>query len=41
MMNFVALNWFDSFIKKMKKALDFINHTIYTCEGVCVLKYSL
>ncbi len=26
MMNFDALNWFESFIKKLKKALDVINH---------------
>ncbi len=30
MVNFGTLNWFDSFIKKLKKALDCINHVIYT-----------
>ncbi len=30
MVNLGALNWFDSFIKKLKKALDCINHVIYT-----------
>ncbi len=30
MMNFGALNWFDSFIKKLKKGLDCMNHMIYT-----------
>ncbi len=29
-MNFGALNKFDFFIKKLKKALDCINRTIYT-----------
>ncbi len=32
MMNFGALKWFRSFIKKLKKALDCINHMIYTCD---------
>ncbi len=32
MMKFGALNWFDFFIKKLKKALDCINHVIYTCD---------
>ncbi len=33
MMNVGALNWFDSFIiTKLKKALDCINHMIYTCD---------
>ncbi len=31
MMYFGALNGFDSFIKKLKKALLCINHVIYTC----------
>ncbi len=30
MMNFGALNLFDSCIKKFKKTLDCINHVIYT-----------
>ncbi len=30
MVNLGALNWFDSFIKKLKKALDCINYVIYT-----------
>ncbi len=30
MINFGALNWFDSFINKLKKALDYMNHMIYT-----------
>ncbi len=30
-MNFSELNWFDFSIKKLKKALDCINHVIYTC----------
>ncbi len=33
MVNLSDLNWFDSFIKKEKKALDCINHVIYTCES--------
>ncbi len=32
MMKFGDLNWFDSFIKNLKKALDCINHVIYTCD---------
>ncbi len=32
MVNLGALNWFDSFIKTLKKALDSINHVIYTPE---------
>ncbi len=31
MMNFGALNWFDSSIKKLKKVLDYTNHVSYTC----------
>ncbi len=31
MMNFGALNWFNSFIKKLKKPLHCINYMIYTC----------
>ncbi len=31
-MNFVALNCFDSFIKKLKKTLDCINHVICNCD---------
>lgn len=31
MMNCGALQWFGSFIKKWKKALDCVNHVIYTC----------
>ncbi len=34
MINFGALKWFDSFTKKLKKALDYINQVIYTCDGV-------
>ncbi len=30
MVNLGALNWFDSFIKKLKKVLDCINDMIYT-----------
>ncbi len=31
-----ALNLFDYFINKLNKALDCINHVIYTCViGVC------
>ncbi len=30
MVHLGAMNWFDSFIKKLKKALDCINHVIYT-----------
>ncbi len=30
MVNLGALNWFDSFIKNLKKALDCINYVIYT-----------
>ncbi len=30
MMNFSALNWFDSFIRKLKKALDSIIQMMYT-----------
>ncbi len=32
MVNLGALNLFDSFIKKLKKALDCVNHVIYTPE---------
>ncbi len=32
MMNFGTLNWFDSFIKKLKKALDCIPDVIYTYD---------
>ncbi len=32
MMNFCALKLFGSFIRKLKKAMDCINHVIYTCE---------
>ncbi len=33
-MNFGALNCFDSSIKKLKKALDYItHHMIYTCDN--------
>ncbi len=32
MMNFGAINWFDSFIEKLKKVLYCINHVIYTRE---------
>ncbi len=31
MIKFGALNLFDSFIKKLKKTFDCINHVIYTC----------
>ncbi len=34
MMNLSSLNWFDSFIKKLKKALDCINHVIYTPDSM-------
>ncbi len=34
MMNFGALNRFDPFIKKLKKALNCINHVTYTCEMI-------
>ncbi len=33
-MNFGALNLFDSFIKKLQKALDYINHVMYTYDTV-------
>ncbi len=32
MMNFDALNWFDSIIEKLKKVLDCIIPVIYTCD---------
>ncbi len=32
MVNLGALNRFDSFIKKLTKALNYINHVIYTPE---------
>ncbi len=35
MANLGALNWFESFIKKLKKALDCINHVIYTPDNGC------
>ncbi len=37
MVNLCALNWLDSFIKKLKKTLDFINHMIYTPENAIVV----
>ncbi len=36
MMNFGALNLFDSRIKKLKNALVCINHVIYTCVLACL-----
>ncbi len=33
MINFGAFNWFDSFIKRLKKTLVCINHVIYTCDS--------
>ncbi len=32
MMKFGALNWFNSLIKKLKKALNCITHVIYTYD---------
>ncbi len=32
MVNLGALNWFNSFIENLKKALDCINHVVYTPE---------
>ncbi len=34
MINFDAFNWFDSFIKKLKNTLDYINLVIYTCDTI-------
>ncbi len=34
MMNFGILKWFNSSIKKLEKALNSINHVIYTCETI-------
>ncbi len=41
MVNLGALNWFDSFIKKLgKKPFYFIMHVIYTCEvGIKASQY--
>ncbi len=41
MMNFSALNWFDSFIKKLKKALNCIIHVIYTYVTIGCVYLSL
>ncbi len=41
MVNLGALNWFDSFIKMLKKALDCINHVIYTPDdGFGIIRIS-
>ncbi len=40
-MDFGALKWFGSFVEKLKKALDCINHVIYTCDLIMPLGVAL